>query len=210
MNICFRRVAMGLAIVFAVATVVNAQQTPAKASQLRVISWKGDMAALLALLADQYDVVIGVEADPKKPKSEVTLDLRDVTFHDILDGIVQSEPRYQWREIDGCIEVLPVKHDISLMDTTISSFQVKDVFLEVAINELLSLTEVRAMTMTMNLNRRHPPNGPPQAGLRKVSLALNGVTVRQALDRIIKQSGAKFWIFRTYEDGTFSIGTNTL
>jgi hypothetical protein len=209
MNTKLKHIATGLAIVLAVATAISAQQNPAKASQVRVIKFHGDMAALLATLAQQYDVTIGLEADPKKPRSEVTLDLYDATLHDMLNGIVQSEPLYQWRESDGYIEILPVKNGISLMDTPISSFQVKDASREEAIKELLSLPEVRAITMTMNLSRRAPGNPPARAGEGKVSLNLNGVTLRQALNRIIKQSGARFWLFRTYPDGTFSIGTST-
>jgi len=31
---------------------------------------------------------IGVEVDPKKPRAAITLDLRDVNFHDMLNAIV--------------------------------------------------------------------------------------------------------------------------
>ena len=209
MNIKLKQIASGLAIVLAVATASSAQQNPGKASQVRVIQFHGDMAALLAHVAQEFDVTIGLEADPKKPRSEITLNLHDATFHDILNGIVQSEPRYQWRESDGYIEILPVKNGISLLDTPISGFQVKDVSREEAIKELLSLPEVQAIAMSMNLSRRAPGNAPAGADEGKVSLNLTGVTLRQALNRIIKQSGAKFWLFRTYPDGTFSIGTAT-
>lgn len=209
MNTNLKQIASMLAIVLAVAAAISAQQNPAKASQVRVIKFHGDMASLLATLAQQYDVTIGLEADPKKPRSEVTLDLYDATFHDMLNGIVQSEPRYQWRESDGCIEILPVSNGVSLMDTMISSFQVKDASREEAIKELLNLPEVRAIAMTLNLSRRAPGNLPARTSEEKVSLNLNGVTLRQALNRIIKQSGARFWLFRTYPDGTFSIGTST-
>jgi hypothetical protein len=209
MNTKLKQIVSVLAIVLALATGISAQQNPAKVSQLRVIKFHGDMAALLATLAQEYDVTIGLEADPKKPRSEVTLDLRDVTFHDMLNGIVQSEPRYQWRESGGCIEVLTVNSGISLMDTPISSFQVKDVSREEAIKELLSLPEVQAIAMSMNLSRRATGNPPAGAGERKVSLNLNAVTLRQALNRIIEQSGSRFWLFRTYPDGSFSVGTST-
>lgn len=209
MNTSLKQIASVLVIVLAVATAISAQQNPAKASQVRVIKFHGDMAALLAQLAQEFDVTIGLEADPKKPRSEVTLDLYDATFHDMLNGIVQSEPRYQWRESGGCIEVLPVNNGLSLLDTPISSFQVKDVSREEAINQLLNLPEVRSIAMFMNLSRRAASNPPTRAGEGKVSLSLNGVTLRQALNRIIEQSGARFWLFRTYPDGSFSVGTST-
>ncbi len=36
-------------------------------------------------------------------------------------------------------------------------------------------------------------------------LAADYVTLRQALNRIADDSGAKFWVFRRYADGTFEI-----
>ena len=101
MHINLKQTASALAIVLAVVTAISAQQDSSRPERVRVIMYQGDMAALLATLAQEYDVVIGLEADPKKPRSEVTLDLHDVTFHDMLNGIVQSEPRYQWRENGG-------------------------------------------------------------------------------------------------------------
>jgi hypothetical protein len=195
-----------LAIILACAWVASAQQTPTKAERLRVVHLDGmDMAAFLAHLANEYGVTIGLETDPKKPKSEIKLDLRDVTFPEILNGIVQSEPRYQWRENGGCIEVFPVSGGLTLLDTPIHSFQVKDVNRDLAINRLLGLPEVRAQSLSLNLKRRPPY--PPSERIKdeKLSFDLNGVTLRQALNRIAQDSRAKFWVFRRYDDGTFEI-----
>jgi hypothetical protein len=205
MNTNLKQIISVLAIGLTVATAVSAQQNPAKASQVRVIKFHGDMAALLGTLAQQFDVTVGLETDPKKPRSEVTLDLYDATFHDMLNAIVQSEPRYQWLERDDCIEVLPVNYSLSLMDTPISSFQVKDVNRDLAINRLLGLPEVRAQYLSMNLKPRPPSPPSERAKDEKLSFDLNGVTLRQALNRIAQDSGAKFWVFRRYDDGTFEI-----
>jgi hypothetical protein len=204
MHINLKQTASALAIVLAVVTAISAQQN-SKASQVRVIKFQGDMAALLATLAQEYDVVIGLEADPKKPRSVVTLDLHDVTFHDMLNGIVQSEPRYQWRENGGCIEVFPVSGGLSLLDTPIGSFQVTEVNRDLAINRLLGLPEVRAQSLSMNLKPRPPYPPSERTKDEKLSLNVSGVTLRQALNRIAQDSGAKFWVFRRYDDGTFEI-----
>src|SRR6202035_1158881 len=119
MNTGLKQIVGALAIMVALAMGVNAQRA-SPPTQVRVIKFHGDIAELLAALADENDVTIGLEADPKKPRSEVTLDLYNVTFHDILDGIVRSEPLYQWRESDGCIEIVPANHGMSLMDTKIN------------------------------------------------------------------------------------------
>jgi hypothetical protein len=181
-------------------------QGPAKAERLRAIHLNGmSMDAVLAVLADDYGVTIGLETDPKKPKSEITLDLREVTFPDILNGIVQSEPRYQWREQEGFIEVFPVNVGLSLLDTPIGSFEVKDVNRDLAINRLLGLPEVRAQILSMNLKPRPPSPLSERTRDEKLSFNLNGVTLRQALNRIAQDSRANFWVFRRYDDGTFEI-----
>jgi len=200
----------GLASIIAIAcawtSVGSGQQRPGKTTTVREVQLKGiEMAHLLAVLAADYGVTIGLEVDPNKPNSQITLELRNVIFPQILDGIVQSEPRYQWRENDGCIEVLPVNGGLSLLDTPIRSFQVKDVNRDLAINRLLSLPEVQALALSMNLRPRppHPPS--ERAKDEKLSFDLSGVTLRQALNRIAEDSGAKFWVFRRYPDGTFEI-----
>jgi hypothetical protein len=195
-----------IAIVCACTSLSGGQKKTIKDSELREVHLNRiEMAHLLSQLAADYGVTIGLELDPNKPNSPITLDLRNVTFPQLLDGIVQSEPRYQWRENDGCIEVLPVNGDLSLLDTPIRSFQVKDVNRDLAINRLLGLPEVQALALSMNLRPR-PPH-PPSERVKdeKLSFDLSGVTLRQALNRIAEDSGAKFWLFRRYPDGTFEI-----
>jgi hypothetical protein len=166
-----------LLVVLVCVSVATAQQDAAKPPALRVVQFRGDMAALLAHLAGDYRVTIGLEADPKKPQSEVTIDLRDATLTDILNGIVQSEPRYQWRESGGDVEVFPVSGRKPLLDNPVINFQLKDVLCSEAIDQLMSLPEVQAVTMSMNLKRR--PDGPlsTRAKDEKFSLSLSGVTL---------------------------------
>jgi hypothetical protein len=94
-----------------------AQETSAPRTQApRVIKYDGDMALMLANLTEIYGVTIGLEVDPKRPRSRVSFYLRDATLNDVLNAIVKSEPAYQWRERSGCIEVLPVEASSPLLD----------------------------------------------------------------------------------------------
>ena len=164
-----------------------------------------DMATILASIAADYKTTIGLEVDPGKPRSPITIDLRDVNFLQIIDGIVKAEPKYRWRENDGSIEVFPVNGGSSLLDTPIQSFHVKDVNRVVAINRLLGLPEVQAIASSMNL-KLWPPNTPSdRIKDEKLSFDLSGVTLRQALNRIAADSGGWFWVFRRYPDHTFEI-----
>jgi hypothetical protein len=169
----------------------------------RVVFNSVDVGSILPHMAIDFGMTIGFEVDPEKPKSPIVLDLRDVTFPQILDGIVKAEPRYRWRENDGSIEVFPVRGGSSLLDTPIQSFQVKDVSRFAAINRLLSLPEVQAIASSLNLKMR-PPIGLSEQ-TEKLSFDLSGVTLRQALNRIASDSGGRFWVFRRYPDGTFEV-----
>jgi len=183
------------------------QQQPNRLEQVRMVHLNAiDMAAILANMAVDCQTTIGLEVDPEKPRSQITLDLRDVNFLQIIDGIVKAEPKYRWRENDGSIEVFPANGCSSLLDTPIQSFQVKDVNRVVALNRLLGLPEVQAMFSSMNLKLR-PPNARAEREKdeKKLSFDLSGVTLRQALNRIAADSGTRFWVFRRYPDRTFEI-----
>lgn len=195
-----------VAIACAWTSVSMGQQRPTKTSALRVVKMDGiDLSAFLAALAADYAITIELEVPPEKPRSQITLDLRDVTFPQILDGIVRAEPKYRWRENDGTIEVFPVSGSSSLLETPIQSFQVKDVNRVVAINRLLNLPEVQAIASSMNLKMRSPNAPSERIKDEKLSFDLSGVTLRQALNRIVADSGGRFWAFRRYADGTFEV-----
>jgi len=199
-----------LAVICLLAIGVNAsrvvgQQTTLQKKELpRVIKFDGDMAFLLAHLAETFDVTIGFEVDPKQPKPQVSIFVQDATLTDTLNAIVKSAPAYQWRERNGCIEVLPLAANSPLLDTLISNFRVSEVSQEEAVNRLLGLPEVQANLRAMSLNRKEPGSAP--TATRKFSMNLESVTMRQALARIANEGPEHFWILRTFGDGSFSIG----
>jgi hypothetical protein len=172
-----------------------------------VIKYQGDMASLLAHLPETFGVTLGLEVDPQKPYSLVRVDLREATIHDVLNAIVQSEPRYRWQEVDGFIEVLPVAQGRTFLDTTISNFRVNDVDPAEAINQLMNLPEVQAGMKAMNLDRRELNSASPEKKGEKVSISLEDVTIRRALHRIMTESGGRFWVFRR-QGGFFSISNS--
>jgi len=102
-----------------------------------------DLAAFLAVLAADYEITIGFEASPDKPKPQIALDLRDVTFPQIMDGV------------------------------------------------------------KLKLRLSSPPS--EQTKDERLSFDLNGVTLRQALNRIAADSGGKVLDFRRYPDSTFEV-----
>jgi hypothetical protein len=198
-------IAVLIVICGAAASRAIGQQPSANKNQpLRIVKYDGDMANLLAQLAGSWGVTIGLETDPKQPKSEVSLYVRDATLSDVLNAIVKSAPRYEWRERDGCIEVLPIGSSSPILDTMINNFRVTDVDQTEAVNRLMSLPELRGIGM----GRRSPGSTLTPTKNEKFSIKLDGVTLREALSRIANESGGRFWIFQTLDNGLFSISNS--
>lgn len=190
-------VAAFLATSCASASVAMAQQQqPAPVNKVAAIKYNGDMAALLEKMAETYGVTIGLEVDPQKPASVVRLELRDATLSDVLNAVVQSEPEYQWRESDGFIDVFPVKGSSPLLETKISSFRVQDVDQAEAINQLMGSSEVLVGMSEMNLSRQDFSRASLRQKGEKLSLSLEGVTLRRALHEIAREGGGRFWVSR--------------
>ena len=184
----------------------NAQQRPTPQDRLRTVQFNGvRLSGALALFAADYQITIGLEADPRKPDSTIVLDLHDVAFRNILDGIVRAEPLYKWRDDDGCIDVLPISGGLGLLDSRIQAFQLKDVNRVLAVNRLFGLGEVRALILSKGLKPRPPVPASDRIKDEKLSFDLHDVTVRQALNQIAHDSGTHFWIFRSYADGSFDV-----
>jgi hypothetical protein len=215
MRISLKRInslAAALTICCASATVLMGQQTtmPAPAPRtLGAIKYEGDLAALLANLAQTFKVPIGLEVDPRQPKPRVKFELREATLADVLNAIVKAEPGYQWRERDGAVEVLPVEGGSPLLETMINNFQVGEADEMEAINQLINSPEVQASLRALNLSRSDFVRPSARRNGRKFSISLEGVTMRQALHRIVTEGGGLCWVSRTSVDraggGLFSI-----
>ena len=77
-----------LFVLLILASVASSAQEPAKnrttPQQLRVVSFQGDLRALLGSLAETDGVVIGFETAPQLPLL-VKVEARDVNLHQLLD-----------------------------------------------------------------------------------------------------------------------------
>ena len=186
-------------------SLANGQSVQSKSEIIRTVEFNSvDLGAALAAFAADNDVAIGLETDPEKPRSQISLHLRSVIFHQILDGIVQAEPRYGWREDNGSINVFPLNRSFDLLDSRIQSLQLKDVNRALAVNRLFGLPEVQAVILSKNL-KPLLPSPSDRSKDEKLSFDLHDVTLRQALNQIAHQSGSNFWVFRSYPNGTFEI-----
>jgi type II secretory pathway component GspD/PulD (secretin) len=84
---------------------------------------------------------------------------------------------------------------------------VKDLTPSEAFDQLLNLPEVQASMTALNLKRRAPDVSPAKLSSSKFSVNLEGMSLREALDRIAQESHLEIWIFRNYPNGFFSISS---
>src|ERR1044071_3744516 len=170
---------------------------------VRAITYKGDMANILSELPNVYGVTIGLELDTQRYQV-VGIALSDPTVTDVMNAIVQSSKKYQWQQTGAFVEVWPLAGSNPLLETRISSFRVKDLSASEAFDRLLTLPEVQANMRELNLQRRAPAESPGKLTSSRLSVNLEGVTLREALDKIAQESRIKIWIFRNYPNGFFS------
>jgi len=171
---------------------------------VRAITYKGDMANILSELPNVYGVTVGLELDTQRYQV-VGIALSDPTVTDVMNAIVQSAKKYQWQQTGSFVEVWPLAGSNPLLETRISSFNVKDLSASEAFDRLLNLPEVQANMRDLNLQRRAPAESPGKLTSSRFSLNLEGVTLREALDKIAQEAHVDIWIFRNYPNGFFSI-----
>ena len=205
MIIRFNLIAVAVVLVICGASGVMAQQ-PATVRTVRVIEYQGDFVMLLAALPSTYGVTLGVELDPQPPQI-ANVSLSDATLPDVMNAIVQSSKKYQWREADGFVDFWPLAGSNPLLETRISNFSVKDLSPSQAFDQLFNLPEVQANMKAMNLKQRAPDVSPRKMSTASFSVNVQGVSLREALNKIAQESGIGIWVFRNYANGFFSIST---
>jgi hypothetical protein len=183
---------------------VMAQQLPV--TTVRVIQLKGDFTMALANLTTTYGVTVGLELDNQRYQT-VSLYLTDANVMDVMTAIVQSSKKYEWRQTGGFIDVWPSAGGNPLLDTRINSFNVKDLTASEALDQLFRLPEVQANMTTLSLKRRAPDVAVDKLNSSRFSISLEGVSLREALNKIAQESHLGIWVFRNYPDGSFSISS---
>jgi len=206
MILSFKHIAAAVVLgICAVSTSGVMAQQPAP-QIVRVLRFNGEMTSMLAALPNTFGVTVGVELDTQR-YHRVALSLEDATVTDIMNALVESSKKYQWRQTGGFVDVWPVAGGNPLLETRISSFKVKDLSPLEAFDQLFNLPEVQANMTALNLKRRAPDVSPGKLSSTKFSVGLEGVSLREALDRIAQESHIEIWIFRNYPNGFFSISS---
>ena len=206
MSITFKLIAAAVVLGICAVSMSGVMAQQPASPPLKAIQFDGDMTSLLAALPNAYGVTVGLELDAQR-YHRVGISLSDATITDVMNAIVQSSKKYQWRQTGEFVDVWPLAGGNPLLETRISSFNVKDLSPSQALDQLLNLPEVQANMTTLNLKRRGPEGSPAKMSASRFSLNLEDVSLREALDKIAQESRLEIWIFRNYPNGFFSISS---
>ena len=124
---------------------------------------------------------------------------------DVLTKIITVEPRYQWKEEKGVINVFPID-DYEILDTRIPKFKFENKTKGELLDEIEKTKQFKKYlkknkvtfpteTMIVGLIGSQPP--------RVFSIDMQNATVREILNEIVRLNGSSTWFYREYEMSYF-------
>jgi hypothetical protein len=164
---------------------------------------------VLSALANEYRVPIGLEvAEKSQVETEISIDLQGRPLRDVLDAIIEQDPRYEWKVVDGVINVIPkASRDQflkDLLETRVERFTIDRGTGRFDIRrKITEIPEVRAKLERAGIN--HGVGGLitnadfSEAG-PDFTLDVSDITVREILNRVIASSETKYWIVNKVTD----------
>lgn len=112
----------------------------------------------------------------------------------VLDTIVEADPRYRWQVEDGAINLLPIDGEPAFLRTRISKFRVTDVTSPLdALGKLQSLPEVKRGMADLHLKPGIALISYLSSHPKPFSVTCKNVTLRQALNAIAHAQGHAIW-----------------
>lgn len=122
----------------------------------------------------------------------------DGTYRDLLVELIKRNPKYDWVERDGVVNVFPkpkYRKGRSPLENKLKKVEFADAWTNIAAWDLLEIAGIpRVNGMEAYLS-----------GSGKTTVSLRDVTVREALNGIVKSDGKAMWIFRPVERGEYII-----
>jgi hypothetical protein len=122
-----------------------------------------------------------------------------LTLREALDAIVVADPRYRWQVEDGIINLMPVRGEPELLDTRIAEFYLENaVSVLAALSRLLELPEVRQRRIELGLKSGLQFGGLQSPNPRRLTVHLQDVTLREALNAIARAHGYGVWSYTEF------------
>jgi len=160
---------------------------------------------ILGRLSKSYNVPIGLEkiapkAAASSEERRISVKIEKGTVQDVLDAVIRADPRYQWKEVAGVINVLPRKARNPILEIPVRSFQISNANWMDVRQAIQMTAEIKGGFERMGLKERSAITvvGSGNNNLPKFSLDLRDTTLRGILNEILKVKGYSFWVFSRY------------
>jgi hypothetical protein len=149
-------------------------------------------------------IVTILNCDNKHPARPTSLS--SGTLRETMDTIVKTNPEYRWQIDEGVINLLPTHDEPALLNLRISKLRVKDArSLNSILGNLLELPEVKDLVAKLQLSpgvkfivgpvSMNPERDP------KYTVECENVTVREALNAIVRAHGRAAWEYKEQRCG---------
>jgi hypothetical protein len=156
---------------------------------------------VLRLLSDKYRVPIGFERDfLSNPVKDVSINLKakNITIKDLLDKLTQLDSNYEWKSVEGVINVTP-RSPSKILDITLPTFSVTDTELGQVGTYIAQLPEFKAGSSQLGFTSSTADeyDGPALESTR-VSASMTNSNIRKILNSFLVKKQAKFWTVVPY------------
>jgi hypothetical protein len=141
--------------------------------------------------------IVTIEHCDDRQASQPTL-FTSGSLRDSLQEIVKTNPEYQWQLHDGVVNLLPTRDEPALLTVRINRLKMEDApTIGAILGELFELPEVRDAIAKLQLSPGTKvvfgSGSPPR---EKYTVECRDVTVREALNAIVRAHGRAVWEYK--------------
>jgi len=194
----------GLVVFFIVTASVGQQvkDDVGKTPISNFVAHDSDIIRVLSDLADTYEVPIGFEESTvldAQPAPNIQIELKGGTIEDVLNLLVNEDPTYEWKTINGVINVYPKLSQDNVLDVVIPSFIV-DTHSKASIREAITdLPQVKSRMHRLGVQPlQFEFGGPAGANYPRIVLRMKNCSLRAILNEVAKQTAEHFWVVARY------------
>lgn len=175
----------------------NATLTSTPIREFKVVA--SPIYVVLARLAREYEVPIGFEESSKEHTIRMDLTLTNVTVRDVLDAVVQRDPRYEWLVIDDVINVRPKNRHDNVLNVRLDRLDLDLGDRAAAYEQIISQPRMKLKMKKLGVSPLRMEFGSfAEIQTQANPIEINNVTLRRALNEIVKCTQAHFWIVARY------------
>ena len=144
-------------------------------------------------------IVTVLDCDKTHPRRLTSLS--PGTLRETLDAIIKANPEYRWEVDDKIINLRPVQDEPALLGVKIGRLKVENApSIDAVLDKLFELPEVKAaitkLQLTSGVKVIVRPISPDPERRPRFSIECDNVTVREALNAIVRAHGRAVWEYK--------------